>query len=104
MGKFVVQGPGPLFYTAAMEDIYHKQESYDEWVSKLVSCTSWPCILLQCFPILYCFATFCLWVKAFGLFNFVWAPPLVSLKSFEAFCLCVKAVGLFNFVFGHHHW
>ena len=49
----MVQGPAPEFYLASMEDLYHKEESYNQWVAKLASC---------CTPIACSLCTLCVCV------------------------------------------
>ena len=36
-GKYVVQGPGPEFFTMSMDDCYQNEASYQVWVRKLAT-------------------------------------------------------------------
>ena len=39
--KQMLQGPSPEFFCMAMEDIYHKEDHYRQWVQKLDTCHSY---------------------------------------------------------------
>lgn len=76
----MVQGPAPEFYLASMEDLYHKEESYNQWVAKLASC---------CTPIACSLCTLCVCVVSFVFFFLSCTPwPVIYiLYGYCFFCL-----------------